>query len=718
MPNGEVVSSELHELEEGISSTPFRDFLRMFKDDKGRFKYIERIRDMIINERKSLQIDYEDILRFDPKLIDIIEEAPDEALQAFSKAIKEIVEQEDPEYAEKVERFYPRLNGWVKTIPIRGLRSEHIGKLVAIEGIIVRATPPRQKIYKAVFLHILPTGEQHEIEWPPDPNEEIGDEIEKPTYCPICVANVGMEEEGVGGRRGRGVFKLLIEKSKFRDHQLIVVQERPEEVPAGQIPRSVEVVLTDDIVDIARPGDRVTVIGIVKLNKAGRKRSTKPIFNIYIEANNIIVAQRLLEELRLSPEDEERIKELSKDPLIRRKIIASIAPTIYGMWDIKEAVALLLFGGVPKIAPDGTKIRGEIHVLLVGDPGTAKSQILQYVARIAPRGVYTTGKGSSAAGLTAAVVRDKQTGEYFLEAGAMVLADGGVVCIDEIDKMRDEDRVAIHEAMEQGTVSIAKAGIVARLNARASVLAAGNPKRGRYIPTLGLSDNINLPVTILSRFDLIFILKDIAEIERDRSLVRYVLKIHESYASTESEIPPDLLRKYIAYARKYVRPKLTEEAERLIMEYYIELRKKSAENPEAPLAITTRQLEALIRLAEAHAKMALKDRVEAEDAAEAIRLMNTMLEKVGMDVETGTLDIDTIMVGKPKSMREKEIAVLDLIRNLASKDEALGCVKIKILRSEAEKLGIDERSLERVIRGLRRSGDIIELRPGCYAPVE
>ncbi|HDN76224.1 MAG TPA: hypothetical protein ENG05_03745, partial [Acidilobales archaeon] len=346
----------------------FRDFLRMFKDDKGNFKYMERIRDMIINEKRSLQIDYEDLIRFNPKLIDIIEENPDLALQAFSESIKDIVAQEAPDYAEKVPKFYARLNGWVKITPIRGIRSEHVNKLVAIEGIIVRATPPKQKLYKARFVHILPNGEQHEFDWPPGPNEEMGDEIEKPSYCPVCVASMSEEE----GRRGKGVFKLIIEKSKFRDYQLIVVQERPEEVPAGQIPRSIEVTLTDDIVDIARPGDRVTIIGVVRLAK-GPRRGVKPIFNVYIEANNIIVAQRLLEELKLSPEDEEKIRELGKDPLIRRKIIASIAPTIYGMWDIKEAVALLLFGGVPKIAPDGTKIRGEIHVLLVGDPGTAKS---------------------------------------------------------------------------------------------------------------------------------------------------------------------------------------------------------------------------------------------------------------------------------------------------------------------------------------------------------
>ncbi len=714
-------SINLEELtkEEEISSLQalFTDFLRNFRDSKGRFKYRERIREMILRESKSLTIDYEDLISYDPHLADIIEESPDEAFPALSESIRTLVRDENPEYADKVFKFYARLSGWVKSTPIRHIRSEHINKLVMIEGIIVRSTPPRHKLYKATYLHILPTGEQHEFEWPPGEGEEIGDELEKPTYCPECVAAYEEElEEGSAKRRQRGIFKLLPEKSKYRDWQLVVVQERPEEIPAGQIPRSIEVVLVDDLVDVARPGDRVSVIGIVRLSRS--KKPSKPIFSCYIEANNIIVAQRFLEELKLSPEDEEKILSLSRDPLIRRKIIASIAPTIYGMWDIKEAVALQLFGGVSKEAPDGTKIRGEIHVLLLGDPGTAKSQILQYVARIAPRGIYTTGKGSSAAGLTAAVIRDKQTGEYFLEAGAMVLGDGGVVAIDEIDKMREEDRVAIHEAMEQGTVSIAKAGIVARLNARASVLAAGNPKRGRYEPELGLAGNINLPITILSRFDLIFILKDVAEIKHDESLVRYVLRTHERHGSVTPEIPPDLLRKYIAYARKNVKPVLTKEAQEIIKEYYIELRKKSAENPKAPLAITTRQLEALVRLAEAHARMALKNKVEAEDAAEAVRLMNTVLQKVGMDVETGALDIDTIMVGKPRSLQEKEIALLNLIRELA-KESDLGCVRRKYLKAKALELGIvDEKTFDRLLASLRRTGDIYEKRALCYAPTD
>jgi DNA replicative helicase MCM subunit Mcm2 (Cdc46/Mcm family) len=316
---------------------------------------------------------------------------------------------------------------------------------------------------------------------------------------------------------------------------------------------------------------------------------------------------------------------------------------------------------------------------------------------------------------TAAVIKEKQSGEYFLEAGAMVLADGGIVCIDEIDKMRDEDRVAIHEAMEQGTVSIAKAGIVARLNARASVLAAGNPKYGRYIPSRPIAENINLPITILSRFDLIFTLRDLTDVERDKSLVRHVLRTHEAIEEVRPEIPPDILRKYVAYARKYVKPRLTRDAELLIEEFYLEMRRKSAEVPEAPIAITTRQLEALIRLAEAHARMALKNHVDVEDAAEAIRLMNVMLENVGIDVETGQIDIDVIMTGKPKSIRDKELIIKDIIRELSSEE---GCAKIKDIVREAVKKGIDEDFVEKYITSLRRVGELYEVRTGCVNFVE
>lgn len=690
----------------------FYDFLRTFKENN-KFKYVERVQELIREGRISLQIDYEDLLRFDPKLVSILENSPDDALQAFSKAVKKLVESLDPDYAAAVRRFYPRLTGWKMRLSIRELGSQHVGKLVMVDGIVVKMTTKKERMIKAVYLHVLPTGESHEFEWPPG-EEELKDESDKPTYCPICAENI-LDAEGRG--RGRGVFKLVPEKSVFIDWQKITVQEKPEDVPAGTIPRSVDVILSEDLVDTVRPGDRVSVIGVPKLLSMGspKRKRVRNLFSIYLEANNVIVSQRYLEEVKLSPEDEEKILRMSRDPLIRRKIIASIAPTIYGHWDIKEAVALLLFGGVTKEVGN-TRKRGEIHVLLLGDPGTAKSEMLQFAAKIAPRAVYTTGKGSSAAGLTAAVLRDKDTGEYFLEAGAMVLADGGIVCIDEIDKMREEDRSAIHTAMEQGFLSIAKAGIVAQLNARAAILAAGNPKHGRYIPELGPKGNINLPDSILSRFDLIFIVRDVADVERDRTMIEHILTAHEKPTEVQPEIPPDLLRKYIAYARKYVRPKLTHEAINLITEYFVSLRKLSAQNPEVPLPLTPRQGEGLIRLAEAYAKMALKDTVDAEDAAEAIRLMNSMLESVGLDVESNMIDIDLIMTGKPKSMREKEILVLKLIKERYS--EYGRCVPHKELLEELREHGISDDTLKQIIKNLKRSGDVYVPKYMCYAPVE
>ncbi len=655
-----------------------------------RERCIDSIKQMILHGVNYIEIDFNDLITFSDELAAHVINDPQTALKAFSDTIKNIVAEIDEDYLRRYSSFIARFRN-VPTTKLRELRSEHVGKLVALEGIIVRATPPKQKIVKAVFVH-EPCGYEFEV-------EVEGDTIEKPVVCPQCGKSTG--------------FRLKLESCLYEDFQRLVLQERPEDVPAGQLPRAIEVDVRGSLVDVTRPGDRVTVVGVLKLRRPTSQRKYQSIYDVYIEANNIIVSQRVLEEIEISEEDEKQILELARDPLIRRKIIASIAPGIYGMWDIKEAIALLLFGGVPKVLPDGTRIRGDIHVLIIGDPGTAKSQLLQYVSRIAPRAVYTTGKGSTAAGLTAAVVKDK-SGEYYLEAGALVLADGGVACIDEIDKMDDKDRVAIHEAMEQQTVSIAKAGIVARLNARASVLAAGNPKYGRYLPNRSLADNVNLPPTILSRFDLIFVIRDTPSPERDRRLARYITVVHGAASEIKPPIPIDLLRKYIAYARKNVRPRLTEEAKKLIEEFFVEMRKKSLESPDAPIAITARQLEALIRLAEAHAKMALKSEVTAEDAAEAIRLMKSMLESVGIDVESGEIDVDVIMTGKPKSTREKYLILEDIIREL-SKEE--GCAKIKDIISKAKQRGLDEKFIEEALRRMRKEGIIFEKGSACFALV-
>jgi len=666
------------------------EFLHNFKVD-GKAKYRELIRKMILEGRYDIEIDFNDLMSYNPKLAENIIKSPEYMLKYFSVVLRKIVEYEAPDYAERVYEVIPRFRNLPLVFKIRDLRSHLLNNLIAVEGIVIRASPLKQKLTEAVFQH--------------DCGNEVkvlvtSDSVEKPLHCPYC-------------HKSSGSWRLIEEKSRFRDFQRLVIQEKPEEMPAGRMPRSIEADVYDNLVDVARPGDRIVVIGILKLRRSDGKKM-KSLHDMYIEVNNIIVSQRMLEEIEITKEDEEKIRELAKDPLIRRKIIASIAPAIHGLWDVKEAIALLLFSGLPKVLPDGTKIRGDIHILIIGDPGTAKSQLLQYVARIAPRAIYTTGKGATAAGLTAAVVRDKQTGEYYLEAGALVLADGGVACIDEIDKMREEDRVAIHEAMEQQTISIAKAGIVARLNARTSVLAAGNPRYGRYLVNRSIAENVNLPPTILSRFDLIFVLRDVPNPERDLHLARHITYTHMREEEVKPIIDVETLRKYIAYAKKFVRPNLSEGAKKMLEEFFVEMRKRSLEVPDSPIAITARQLEALIRLAEAHAKMALKSIVTEEDAAEAIRLVRSMLESVGIDVESGEIDIDVIMTGKPKSQREKMLIIEEIIRNLAKEG---GCAKIKAIVSKAREQHIEDKLVEEVLVRMRREGLIYEVREGCYAPV-
>jgi len=1193
--------------------TRFKKFLWDFRDKKtGLFKYRDRMNQMALMNQKSLLIDFNDLALFDRELAHLVEQEPDRAIEAASRAVKELLAKEYPEYAESIEKFYPRFRNPTRILRIRELTSEYIGKLVAVEGIVTRLTKVEAKLVKAKYRHVDPEC-QAEFDYPE--SGEMGEKLEKPPFCPIC------------GKTGK--FELLLNRSQFIDWQKVVIQEKPEEIPPGQIPRNIEVVLTGDLVDTARPGDRVTVIGVLRVmpTTSAQRGTGRSVFAFYVEANYVDVQQKILEEVEITREDEEKIRELARDPWIREKIIASIAPAIYGYWNIKEAIALLLFSGTPKLLPDGTRIRGDIHVLLVGDPGTAKSQLLQYTARIAPRGIYTSGKGSTAAGLTASVLRDKSTGEYYLEAGALVLADGGVAClhpdtrvlvgneyvrisdlfdenravkalsggepvelcslgcrtvgidlgrlsarealativrrkmwrgkllklvfesghelvvtpdhllisgdtlewkpasefkpgdtilslqripghadavyvvdavpdswvavlegrdreelsrilvrmpketllsidsehggvwvhdgklyirmgllkqllrsrgyysewkariqryiddtgvevspkpvvtpelgyilgvvyasgklldsgevvvsiplgesfladriaeyleisgilsrssriqvsrasdeylsmaisspllvqlvmfffedglkrilklpdealkafiaglvdagaslatsgselvisilvgsvseaealslalkrfdiysginrveqgysveimglyalrlieaikqysfratsiagtgrggsvessssygvealiprklsekiavglsaifrgrtgwrkplskyqlkklvenvglervpksvrelveiavsedyyldrivriehveysgpvydlyvpslhsfvangivvhncIDEIDKMREDDRSAIHEALEQQTVSIAKAGIVARLNARASVLAAGNPKYGRYDLREPISRNIDLPPTILSRFDLIFVIQDIPDRNRDRLLARHILGVHVDTEKAKPIIDAQLLKKYVSYARRYIRPRLTEEAKKLLEEFYVTTRlaglSTDEESRPTAIPITPRQLEALIRLAEAHAKMALKTKATVEDAEEAIRLMYYTLRKIGYDIESHTLDIDLLELGMPRS---KQVRVKDFIKFIDSLFEEYDEITYNDLVRRASEKGFDKEFVVEMIRKLKREGVIYEPKPGVLS---
>jgi len=660
-----------------------------FQDILTSDKYRQRISEMAITGKTALIVDFEDLLATDSELAEDVIERPDEYLEHVNRAALAQLQIEEPEYAEGIEKVSVQFKNLPVITLLRELGSDNIGKLVMVEGIVVRATPARPMVTRAAFK----CKRCGEVSY----RDQTGPFLRAPFNCdnPVCKRN--------------GPFDFVQEESSFIDSQDLRIQERPENLPPGQLPRWVNIKLTQkDLVDVARPGDSVSIVGVVRaaapvLPKVGKLR----VFLLHLDANFIDVLSKEHEAVLTSPEEEKQILELARDPWIHRKIIRSIAPSIYGYEHVKEAVMYLLFGGVPKQFPD-IKIRGEMNMLLIGDPGTAKSQLLQYVARIAPRGLYTSGRGTTAAGLTAAVLRERQGG-MTLEAGALVLADKGVACIDEMDKMRPEDRVAIHEAMEQHTVSVAKGGIVATLNARAAVLAAGNPALGRYEPYRTVAENIALPVTILSRFDLIFVLRDEPEKELDTKMSEHILNLHMTGAvPVESPVPPELLRKYISYARNF-KPVLAKEALERLRDFYLEMRSAS-EAEGTPIAITARQLESMVRLAEARARVAFRKEVLAEDAEAAITIMKRSLEEVGIDISSHKFDIDIIMTGKPKSLRDKLGIVLNAI---VSMEKETGTVKKSELLEKLEtEYDVVRGEAERLIGQLVKEGTIYSPKEG------
>jgi replicative DNA helicase Mcm len=669
-----------------VTVDPQQLFQEFFKKEK----YRQRIAQLAITGKNSITIEFEELYGFDRALAEQLLNKPEEYLQHAGKGAYEQLRIEDSEYAEKIEKVIVRIVKLLGKEQLRKLGSKQMAKLVMIEGIVVRATPVRPMVLQAAF-KCKRCGTMNLV-------EQTGQFLKAPAIC-------------MGPDCGRdGPFEFVQEESTFIDSQDLRLQEKPEDLPPGQLPRTLAVKLVgDDIVDVARPGDHVSVVGVVRafapsLMGMGKLRT----FILQIDANSVEVLGKEPETSPPTPEEEEKIRTLSKDPWVHRKIISSIAPSIFGYEHVKEAITYLLFGGVSKSLPD-VNIRGEMNALLIGDPGTAKSQLLQYVARIAPRGLYTSGRGTTAAGLTAAVVREKG-GSMTLEAGALVLADKGIACIDEMDKMRPEDRVAIHEAMEQHTVSVAKGGIVATLNARTAILAAANPSLGRYEPNRTVAENISLPVTILSRFDLIFVLRDVPDKEADGKMSQHILEIHRRGASpVEAQVDPELLRKYVSFARG-IRPVLGNEALKRLSSFYLAMRSAS-ETEGSPVAITARQLESLVRISEARARVALRKEVTAEDAEAAITIMKRSLEEVGIDLSSYKVDIDLIMTGRPKSIRDKLHVIISVLMDM---EKVTGIVEKDALVNELEtKHKIPRGEIERMIGQLLREGTIYEPREGC-----
>lgn len=667
----------------------FTQFIEDFTDDSGDFKYDQRISELAVKGEKSFIIDFTDLYSFDMDLAQLIMDDPEGNTSIFTTVVRSKLRTRDPIYAESLKRINIRYRNLPAETQLRKLGSDHIGRLVMIHGIIVRASSITPLVTRATFMCPV-CGELNHV-------EQGGQTLQKPQKCLAC--------------DNRKNFELVPKESVFLDQQLVTIQERPEDLPPGQLPRSIIVELKDDLVDVARPGDRITLTGFIRiLPKYGRGGELRT-FDLQIDASFCEVSGREAELLELSVEDEAEILEIAKDPFVHQKLLNSIAPSIYGNDYIKEAVLYLLLGGVGKDLED-VKIRGDINVLLVGDPGTAKSQMLNFAAKVAPRGLMTTGRGSTAAGLTAAVVKEGGTGNFVLEAGALVLADKGVCCIDEMDKMREEDRGAIHPAMEQQIVPIAKGGIVATLNSRCSILAAANPTLGRYNPYQTIAQNITLPVTLLSRFDIIFILRDTPDSTVDGEIAGHILGLHRDLSSSLGPMDIQLMRKYISYAKR-IKPRLTDEVIERFQSFYVQMRNASVEGGEASaVSITARQLESLVRLAEARARAHLREEITIEDAEGVLNLMQRSLEQVGIDVATGQIDIDILYTGKPRSLQNQLQKVLQVIGEM---ERISGSVKESDLyESLGTDYGINRSEGARLISVLMKDGTIYMPRPGYY----
>ncbi|CAK7268744.1 MCM DNA helicase complex subunit [Sporothrix epigloea] len=606
----------------------FKAFLTEYTDESGLSVYGSRIRTLGEINAESLEVSYDHLSSAKAILAYFLANAPTEMLKLFDDVAMDVVLLHYPDY----ERIHSEIHVRIFDLPVhytlRQLRQSHLNCLVRVSGVVTRRSGvfPQLKYVKFDCSKCGVTLGPFQQE----ANVEV-----KINYCQSC--------------QSRGPFTLNSEKTVYRNYQKLTLQESPGTVPAGRLPRHREVILLWDLIDKAKPGEEIEVTGTYLNNYDAQlnNRNGFPVFATILEANNVVKAHDQLAGFRMTEEDEQAIRKLSRDPQIVDKIVQSMAPSIYGHNDIKTAIALSLFGGVAKIRKGAHHVRGDINVLLLGDPGTAKSQVLKYVEKTAHRAVFATGQGASAVGLTASVRRDPLTSEWTLEGGALVLADKGTCLIDEFDKMNDQDRTSIHEAMEQQTISISKAGIVTTLQARCGIIAAANPIGSRYNATIPFSANVELTEPILSRFDILCVVRDTVDPEEDERLAKFIVNSHSrshpvlelepvqtealqddqtqdtnqasatsANTTPDSQIPQDLLRKYILYARERCSPKLYNMDEDKVARLFADMRRESLATGAYP--ITVRHLEAIIRISEAFCRMRLSDYCSAQDVDRAI----------------------------------------------------------------------------------------------------
>jgi len=649
--------------------------------------------------KRSLYVDFREIEHWDTDLADELLGNSDVCLQGARAAIKKI---DIPMLDIPDEGFAPHIR--IFNLPVdrqpklKDISASHIGKLICIEGVVRQVTDVLPKLKYATW-KCTRCEEKYKI-------LQTKNNPKMPIMCTSC--------------KNRG-FVLEEESSDFEDYQKIQVQEPLELLKGSEQATNLDIYVSDDIVNRISPGDRTKITGIIRISPPKEK---KVVYGRYLEAIHLEETAREFEEVEISPEEEEEIKKLASRDEVYDLLIQSIAPHIYGHEVMKESIVLQLFGGVKKNLPNDQHVRGNIHVLIVGDPGMAKSAILKAVDSIAPKSIYVAGKTSTGAGLSATAVKDEfGEGGWTLKAGALVLASGGMAMVDEFDKMEAEDRSAMHESMEQQTISVAKAGIVTKFKTETSVLAAANPKYSRFDPYQSFIEQIDLPASLISRFDLFFMIKDVLDRTKDKEIADHILKSHKAgemilqrqkkgigEKNQELEqikelitpkISGDILKKYIAFARQNIFPVLADDSLREISEFYINLRDQGRK--EGAYSATHRQLEGLIRLSEASARVRLSDTVQRSDVERAIRLVKTSLQDMVTDPETGSIDIDIITSGQTHTTLTNLKKILGIIKE---KSQEVDMVPIEEIINQGKEAGMESDKVRDLLAKLQKSGDI------------
>ena len=685
--------------------------------------YSEAIHNLEVSwpDLQSLEVSYRDIESFDPDFALSIIEEPENNTQAANQALGLLLS----------ELGSPRIVAFVRIIElppdsnrtVRQLRSEDLGSMISVDAIATKIGRVLPRTYEGSFVCVA-CGHSTRVS---QPNEQ---ELIEPIECFEI-------DGGCGRRKGQTRFVQRVEESILIDTQFIELQEPPENLRGGVQPERILCIAEHDIAGQLNPGDRVTANGMLFVRSQRKSGKDTPIFDIFMRIHSIQRENIPLEEIQISEDEEREIKELARRDDIHDLLTNSIAPSIFGMTRQKESLMLQLFGGVASKAKDGTRLRGDIHILLMGDPGVAKSQLLSYMSQISPRGRFTSGMSASAAGLTAAAVQDAAAdGRWTLEAGALALADLGLAAIDEFDKMNENDRSSMHEAMEQQRISISKAGINATLSTRCAILAAANPKAGRFqsVSEVPFTQQINLKPALISRFDVIWLLTDQPAADHDTLIANHIMDnransipeilidqgsatdpsksaSEEGFDTKHGIVNRDLIRKYVAFAKRTIHPILTDEAQIALREFYVETRRKGGESHDS-IAISARAIEGLYRLAQASARVRLSEEATIEDAERSIRLTRFWRHELMGE----NFDETTLQSGKKASKRNRERVILEIVKRIHS--DTGNVVSLNDVLTEAGRSDISRDAAQDIIDLLVRDGAL--MRPRGYetlAPV-